>query len=233
MQADGLLPTFLIVTDGKAHDSKVAKKLNIESGSFIVFDRGYHDFKLYKRYTDNKIRFVTKMKTNAKYETLAARTTDKDSGVLSDETIRFTGYYTHKRYPDILRKITFYDKETKKTHVFLSNEFDLDAATIAAIYKARWEIELFFKTIKQNLKIKRFMGTSRNAVLTQVWVAMIAYLLVSYHKFTHKSKHSIQKLIRLIQINLFERKSLIELIKHAGFKPPDPDTLCQCRLSGI
>lgn len=233
MQADGLLPTFLIVTEGKAHDSIIANKLNVESGSFIVFDRGYHDFNLYKRYTDNKIRFVTKMKTNARYETLIVKKTGNKSGVLSDETIRFTVYNTHKKYPDHLRKITFYDKETKKTHIFLSNEFDLDAATIAAIYTARWEIELFFKTIKQNLKIKRFMGTSKNAVLTQIYVAMISCLLVSYHKFTHKSKHSIQKLIRLIQINLFERKPLVELIKHAGFKPPDAEPDCQCSLSGI
>ena len=233
MQADGLLPTFLTVTDGTVHDSKGAKKLNVESGSFIVFDRGYHDFRLYKRYTDNKIRFVTKMKTNAQYETLAVKINDKKSGVLSDETIRFTGYYTHKKYPNLLRKITFYDKKTNKKHIFLSNEFDLDAAAIAAVYKARWEVELFFKTIKQNLKIKRFMGNSRNAVLTQIYVAMIAYLLVSYHKFTHKSKHSIQKLIRLIQINLFERKPLDELIKYAGSKPPDAEPICQCSLIGI
>ena len=233
MQADGLLPTFLIVTDGKVHDAKVAKKLVVESGSFIVFDRGYHDFRLYKHYTDNKIRFVTKMKTNARYETVSVKKTGKKIGVLSDETIRFTVYNTRKKYPSLLRKITFYDEETKKTHVFLSNEFDLDAVTIAAIYKARWEIELFFKTIKQNLKIKRFMGTSKNAVLTQVWTAMIAYLLVSYQKFTHKSQHSIQKLVRIIQINLFERKPLIELIKYAGFKPPDPVPDYQCTLTGI
>ena len=233
MQADGLLPTFLIVTEGKTNDSKVAKKLNVKTGSFIVFDRGYHDFNLYKRYTDNKIRFVTKMKTNARYETLTIKKTGNKSGVLSDETIKFTGYNTRKKYPGLLRKITFFDIETKKTHIFLSNEFDLDADAIAAIYKARWEIELFFKTIKQNLKIKRFMGASKNAVMTQIYVAMIAYLLVSYHKFTHKSKHSIQKLVRLIQTNLFERKPLAELVKYAGFKPPDTEPVSQCSLIGI
>lgn len=233
MQADGLLPTFFIVTDGNVHDAKAAGKLAVESGSFIVFDRGYHDFKLYKRYTDTKIRFVTKMKTNARYETVSVKKTGNKTGVVSDETIRFTGYYTRKKYPDLLRKITFHDNETDTTHRFLSNEFDLDPATIADIYKARWEIELFFKTIKQNLKIKRFMGTSSNAVLTQIYVAMIAYLLVSYYKFMLKSKHSIQKLIRLIQVNLFERKPLDKLIKHTRFKPPDKKTSWQCSLIGI
>jgi putative transposase len=183
MQADGLLPTFFIVTEGKVNDTKIAGKLSVESGSFIVFDRGYHDFNLYKHYTDKKIRFVTRMKTNARYETVTIKKTGKKCGVLSDETIRFTGYNTRKKYPYRLRKITFYDKESDKTLIFLSNEFELDANTVAAIYKARWEIELFFKTIKQNLKIKRFIGTSSNAVLTQIYVAMIAYLLVSYYKF--------------------------------------------------
>lgn len=230
MQADGLLPTFLTVTDGKIHDSKTAKKINVESGSFLVFDRGYHDFELYKHYTDNKIRFVTKIKTNANYQTLQRKKTNESCGVLSDEIIQFTWYYTQKKYPYPLRKIVFYDEDTKKKHIFLTNDFDLDAKTVADIYKARWEIELFFKTIKQNLKIKRFMGTSRNAVLIQIWVAMIAYLIVSYYKFAHKVKHSIQKLIRIIQINLFERKSLYELIKHAGFKPPDIEPVYQYSL---
>ena len=233
MQADGLLPTFLIVTDGKGQDTKVAYKFDVEPGSFIVFDRGYHDFNLYKRYTDNKIRFVTKAKSNARYETLTQVWTGNTTGVLSDETIQFTGYNTRRKYPGKLRKITFYDELNDKTHVFLSNEFKLKADTIADIYKARWEIELFFKTVKQNLKIKRFMGTSKNAVLTQVYVAMIAYLLVSYHKFMLKSKHSVQTIIRLIQINLFERKPLDQLIKHAGFKPPDIEPNLQCSLIGI
>ena len=221
LQVDGLLPTFLHVTDGNVHDSKAARELEIPSGSVVVFDRGYNDFKLFKSFNDNDIRFVTRMKTNAKYQTLNSKTVDKSSDVLSDVIIEFTGYYSNKNYPEPLRKIQYTDKETGKKFTFLTNDFLLDAKTIADIYKARWEIELFFKAIKQNLKIKRFMGTSRNAVLTQIWIAMIAYLLTSYFKFQFKAKLSIQALIRIIQINLFERKPLKELFELNKLKPPE------------
>lgn len=222
MQADGSLPTFLNITEGSVHDSKASKLLKIPSGSFLVFDRGYHDFEQYKVYKNNKIRFITRMKTNAKYRIIKLKTVKKSTDVVSDEIIEFTGYYTHKKYPHQLRKITYHDEETGKRLVFLTNEFKLAATTVAKIYKARWEIELFFKTIKQNLKIKRFMGASRNAVMTQIWIAMIAYLLTSYYKFSQHIEYSIQNLFRLIQINLFERKCLIQLIRYGGCKPPDP-----------
>jgi putative transposase len=153
------------------------------------------------------------LKTNAKYQIIRTKAVKKNTGVIADEIIEFTGVNTHKKYPHPLRKVTYVDTETNKELVFLTNELKLAAATIAAIYKARWEIELFFKTIKQNLKIKRFMGTSRNAVLTQIWIAMIAYLLVSFYKFSQKTAYSIQQLFRLINVNLLERKSLIHLVK--------------------
>ena len=180
MQADGSIPTFLRITDGKVHDTQIAKEVPIPKGSYLAIDRAYHDFEQYKCYNDNEIRFVTRKKTNAKYIILKSHQVDTSTGVISDETIEFTGYYTHKKYPHPLRIIRYWDSETEKELEFLTNDFELDAFTITQIYKARWEIELFFKMIKQNLKINRFIGTSQNAVCTQIWIAMIAYLLVSY-----------------------------------------------------
>lgn len=218
LQADGTIPTFLHITDGKRNDLKVAEKLPIASGSFVVFDRGYDCLNLYKSYTDNDIRFVTRMKKDAKFRTVGQHSAPRDAGVIADEIVEYVHYYSKKQYPDWLRRIRYYAAETQKTLTFITNDFDLDARTIADIYKARWEIELFFRTIKQNLKIKRFIGASKNAVLTQVWIAMIAYLITSYYKFQFKSKFSIQTLIRIIQVNLFERKSLCTL-----FGLPDPN----------
>jgi len=222
LDADGNLPSFFYMTDGKVHDSKITPKFQIPKGSYLVFDRAYHDFNHYKSYQDNEIRFVTRMKTNAAYQVTETREIEKYTCVISDETIVFTGYQTHKKYPYPLRKIRFWDKENQKILVFLTNDFELSAKTIADIYKARWEIELFFKTIKQNLKIKSFLGTSKNAVLTQIWIAMIIYLILSYLKFQFKSHFSIRSLIHLIQVNLFEGKSLKELILYGGAGPPLP-----------
>jgi len=233
MQADGSLPTFIHITEGKVHDVKAAWKLKVPEGSYLVFDRGYHDFNLYNYYNKHKIRFITRKKTNAKYRILEERPVDKSMGILRDQIVEFTGYVTHKKYPHHLRIIEFWDDTEQKRLIFLTNDLTLDAKTIADIYKARWEIELFFRVIKQNLKIKRFIGYSENAVKTQVWIAMIAYLLISYYKFLHKVNLSIQKLARRIQVNLFERKSLLELIKFEKFRPPETSTVNQMALFKI
>jgi putative transposase len=221
LQADGSLPVFINVTDGKTHEVKIAKSVPIPSGSYVAIDRGYHDFELYNFFNDNNIRFVTRLKSNAKYRVIEQRHTDDNPNVLADEIVEFTIYYSNKKYPHPLRLVHYYDSEQKKTLIFLTNDFQSDAQTIADIYKARWEIELFFKTIKQNLKIVRFFGTSRNAVLTQIWIAMIAYLLVSFHKFLNHSKMSLQRLVRLIQINLLERKPLQNIFKEPEIRPPN------------
>jgi hypothetical protein len=220
LQIDGLLPTFIHITDGKTHDAKAARMLSLPEGSLVVFDRGYNDFDLFNSFTDSKIRFVTRKKSNAKFHVVKSRTVKPETGVLSDEIIEFVGYYSKRKYPKQLRLIRYYDKNSDKSFNFFTNDYKLRAKTIADIYKARWEIELFFKTIKQNLKVKRFIGNSRNAVMTQIWIAMIAYLLTSYYKFIYKVSNSIQSLIRLIQFNLFERKNLKELLVFDKVKPP-------------
>jgi putative transposase len=233
LDADGMLPSFVHMTDGKVHDSKLTHKFQFPKGSYIVFDRAYHDFNQYKSFRDNQIRFVTRMKTNAAYQVIESRKKEKYSCVISDETIVFTGYQTHKKHPHPLRRIQFWDKENQKILVFLTNDFQLTAKTIADIYKARWEIELFFKTIKQNLKIKNFLGTSRNAVLTQIWIAMIVYLLLSYFKFQIKSTYSIRTLINMIRVNLFESKSINSLFKFGREKPHQSGEILQQSLFSV
>jgi len=221
LAADGHLPVFLTITDGKSHEAKVAKNMQIPAGSYVAIDRGYHDFNLYKYFRNNNIRFVTRAKSNAKYQVLEKNDTHDNTNILKDQTVEFTVYYSNKKYPHPLRLIQYYDDSQEKVISFLSNDFDSDAQTIADVYKSRWEIEIFFRNIKQNLKIKRFFGTSSNAVFTQIWIAMIAYLLISLHKFLNHSKMTVQKIIRLIQVNLFERKPLGEIFKDHEFKPPD------------
>jgi len=227
LDTDGILPEFLEITDGKVHDSTVAKRVTIPPGSYLAIDRAYHDFEQYNVYNNNNIRFVTRKKTNAKYAITEFRKTDITKGVISDQIVEFIGFQTHKKYPNPLRIIRFFDSESEKELEFLTNDFDLDAITITQIYKARWEIELFFKTIKQNLKIKRFIGNSPNAVWTQVWIALIAYLIISYLKFIHQANMSVQKLFQRIQVNLFERKPLYELVMNIKYKPPSSTNVHQ------
>jgi len=161
---------------------------------------------------------VTRLKRNAKYRVIQRYGAPKGSGVTSDQTIEFTGVQTAKTCPIRLRRIGYRDPITGKHYVFLSNQFKLSAATIAAIYKERWQIELFFKWIKQNLKIKSFIGTSRNAVLTQIWVAMCVYLILAFIKLRSKLSKSLQQILRLLQLNLFEKRDLMPLLRG---EPPE------------
>lgn len=227
LAADGALPEFINITDGKVHDVTALGKLRIPPRSFVAIDRAYHCFKAYKAMQDNNIRFVTRMKSNARFEILSTREGDQSSGIIADQIIAFTGYKSQKDYPHPLRRIQYWDQERQKEILFLTNEMSLDAKTIADIYKARWEIEIFFKTIKQNLKIKRFIGNNPNAVMTQIFVAMIAYLMMSYHKFKSTTSYSLQQLFRIIGLNLFEGRCLLELIYPEKKKPPNPGNLYQ------
>ena len=230
LDVDGSLPEFIEMTDGKVHDAIVAEKLFIPEGSYLAIDRAYHDFDQYKSYNDSNIRFVTRKKTNARYRILKSHNPDKSRGILSDEIVEFIGYQTRKKYPEPLRIVRYLPDESDKELEFLTNDFELDAFTITQIYKARWEIELFFKTIKQNLKIKRFIGNSANAVWTQIWIALIAYLLVSYLKFINQVKVSVQTLFQRIQVNLFERKPINEIVFNIKHNRPIKIFEPQCSL---
>lgn len=214
----GYLPAFVSITDGKTHETKVFKSLNLPKGSIVVEDRAYTDYQWFNDLQQNGIFFVTRQKTNAVYRVIERRSVNKSQGLSSDQTIVFTGTKGHL-CPHPLRRIGYRDPETKKHYVFLTNNFKLSARTIADIYKERWQIEIFFRWIKQNLRIKAFIGNSRNAVMTQIYVALIAYLLLCMFKFMSNISAGLQNLIRVVQLNLFRTCSLEEL-----FEPPPKDS---------
>ena len=214
----GMLPSFLTITDGKTHDITAARALQLPKGSIVVMDRGYTDYAWYNQLNSQNIFFVTRLRKNARYRVTERRSVIKSKGLSSDQTIELTGTKAGNcTIP--LRRIGFKDAETGIQYYFLTNNFKLAASTIAEIYKARWQIELFFKWIKQNLKIKSFLGTSRNAVMTQIWIAICVYLLLAYLKFVSRIGQSMQQILRLMQLNLFERRGLYGLL--VG-DPPEP-----------
>lgn len=209
----GALPSFVTITDGKRHDVTVAKKtkLPLSPDSIVSVDRAYIDFKWLNSLDKSGVWFVTRAKSNIDY-VITGQHPISGKGVRKDRRILLNGPRTKNYYQKELRLIEFYDEETKKKLVFLTNNTKLAASTIATIYKSRWQIELFFKWIKQNLKIKSFLGTSKNAVLTQIWVAMSYYLLLTYIKYQTKYGHSLLSLSRNIRETLFERKNLIDIL---------------------
>jgi hypothetical protein len=217
LDADGYLPSFVSLTDGKSHEIQWAKALTLPRGSIVVFDRGFTAYKWYQTLIKNGILFVTRLKTNAIVKNGPKRPGRKASGITEDRAISLGHIH------ESLRLVCFLDPETGKELRFLTNADHLDAKTIAELYKERWQIELFFKWIKQNLKVKTFLGTSKNAVLTQIWIALCVYLLLAFLKFKAQIGLSMQQMLRLLQLNLFERRDLLAL-----FKPPEPQ-LVECR----
>jgi putative transposase len=215
----GYLPEFVTITEGKKHDVTVGRILNFPKGSIVAIDKAYNDYAWYKQLTDKDIFFVTRLKSNAKYRIIQRRTVLKNKGLACDQTIEFTGPQVAKKCPIQLRRIGYKDAVTGKHYVFLTNNFNLAAKTIADIYKARWQVELFFKWIKQNLKIKSFIGKSKNAVMTQLWIAMCVYLLIAFLKFQSSLTKSMQQLLRLLQLNLVDKRDLMALLR--GDTPDD------------
>ncbi len=215
----GYLPEFVTLTEGNKHDVTIGRILNFPKGSIVAIDKAYNDYTWYNHLTSNGIYFVTRLKSNAKYRVIDRREVLQNKGLTSDQTIEFTGLQTAKKCPVQLRRIGYRDPDTGKHYVFLTNHFKLAARTIADIYKARWQVELFFKWIKQNLKIKSFVGTSKNAVMTQIWIALCMYLLLAFLKFQSKLTKSMQQILRLLQLNLFEKRDMMALLR--GDPPPD------------
>ena len=205
---DGLIPAFIAVTAGKVGDQTQAKLFKFPRGSVMVFDKGYASYEWHASLAKQGVSYVTRMRDNAKFDVISAHQVEKGGGVLSDETIQYTSLRASKKSLMQVRRIVFHDALLDKDYVFTTNRFDWSASLVAQIYKQRWQVELFFKWIKQNLKLKCFVGLSYNAVMTQIMVAMCAYLLLSYLKFSAKFKQSLQLMIRLIRVNLFMRRSL-------------------------
>jgi len=220
---DGLIPAFASVTRSKVSDMAQARFLALPRGSVVVFDKGYNSYGWHNSLTEKGIFFVTLIRGNAQYRVLNRRPVNTGSGVTSDQTIEYTSQRKDIQLLKPVRRVGYRDPETGKHYVFITNQFSWSARTIADIYKQRWQVELFFKWIKQNLKIKAFLGTSENAVMTQIMAALCVYLLLAYLKFQSKLSKSLQQIIRLLQLNLFARRPLHELLQppdQGGLPPP-------------
>lgn len=221
MDLRGNIPTFVRITHGKTHDVNVLDDLPIEPGSFYVMDRGYVDFRRLHRFTICSAFFVTRAKRGLDYTRRSRRRIDKSTGLRSDQTIVLAGPKTSQLYPDPLRRISFYDADNDRRFVFLTNDFTLPALTIAKLYKCRWQIELFFKWIKQNLHIKSFYGTSDNAVRTQVWTAITVYVLVAIVKKELGLERSLSEILQILSLTLFEKTPIFQALSEQ--KPQDPE----------
>jgi hypothetical protein len=217
----GNIPCFIHISHGKMHDVHILDQLPIEAGAFYVMDRGYVDFQRLHRFTTAGAFFVTRGKRNLDFTRRSHRRIDKTTGLRSDQTIVLAGQTSARLYPAPLRRVAFYDAEHDRRLVFLTNNFDLPALTIAALYKSRWQVELFFKWIKQNLRIKGFYGTSENAVKTQVWVAISVYVLVAIVRKELKSKRSLGEILQILSLTLFEKTPIIQAL--ADEKTPNAE----------
>lgn len=215
----GQIPSFVCISDGQTHELTVVRHWSFEPHSIVVLDRGFNDFSLYANIHAARATFVTRQKKNAAYRVVERRA-PVGPAILVDQVIRFTGYYASQNYPHRLRRIRYRDAETKKVYVFLTNNFTLAASTIARIYKSRWQIELFFKWVKQHLKIKAFWGTSPNAVKTQIWIALCVYLMLFWLKHLSRSALSLLEITRRLQLNLLNRRELLRLLNPKEESPP-------------
>ncbi len=201
----GNIPTFIHISDGKLHDVNVLDVLVPEAGAIYVMDRGYVDFERLHAMHQASAFFVTRAKSNTRLRRVYSAQVDRDTGIICDQTVALVGYYSRRDYPVHLRRIRFKDPESGKTLVFLTNNFALPAQTICALYKARWQVELFFKWIKQHLRIKKFYGTSENAVKSQIWIAVSVYVLVAIVKKRLNLDASLYTLLQIFSLTLFEK----------------------------
>lgn len=230
---EGYLPVFADLTKGKVHEVNIARGLSFPKGSIVVIDRGYIDYELFGKWTEEGIYFVTRQKSNADYTVIEKRPVPEGRNILKDEIIKLNGFYAEKDCPYSLRRIEVWDDENEKVVVLLTNHLTFGSTTISAIYKDRWQIEIFFKTIKQNLKIKTFVGTSPNAVMIQIWTALIAILVLKYLKFRSTFNWSLSNLVAMLRYNLFTYRDLWEWINKPFEIPPIVPDAEQLSLRGI
>ncbi len=217
----GNIPTFIHISDGKLHEVNILDQLVPEPGAFYIMDRGFHDFtRLYRLHQAGSF-FVTRTKSNTRFQRRYSHRIDRSTGLICDQTIVLSGVYSPQDYQAPLRRIRFKEPTTAKTLVFLTNNFGLPALTIAELYRCRWQVELFFKWIKQHLRIKAFFGTSENAVKTQIWIAVATYVLIAIIKKRAALPPSLYQILQILSLTTFERTPLNQLL--AGF-PSDPET---------
>ncbi len=214
----GNIPTFIRITEALLHDVNILDDLLLEAGAFYIMDRGYLDFGRLYTFHQCLAFFVTRAKGNSQFRRLYSHPIDKSTGLKCDQTIVLTSFYPAKDYPEKLRRIHYVDKETEQNLVFLTNCFTLPAITIAHLYKCRWQVELFFKWIKQHLRIKAFFGTTKNAVKTQIWIAISVYVLVAIIKRQLNLDSSLYTILQILSVTLFEKVSILQALTEAGYK---------------
>lgn len=211
------IPAFISITDGSVHDVNILDELITEIGAFYVIDRGYIDFERLYRLTSSNAYFVTRAKSNLQFQRVYSHHVDKSNGLICDQSVFLKTYYPSKSYPDKLRRIKYFDVEKDKRLVFITNNFSLPALTIANLYNQRWQIELFFKWIKQNLKIKSFYGNSFNAVKTQIWIAVSIYVLLAIIKKKLKIEHSLYTFLQVVSISIFEKMPINSMLSENNY----------------
>jgi transposase len=214
----GNIPSFIRITEGKVHDVNILDELIPEPGAFYVMDRGYLDFARLYIVTQCLAFFVTRSKSNFDFRRLYSRPVNKTTGLKCDQTIALSGFYPSKDYPEKLRRIKYFDEENQKNLTFLTNNFALPPLTIAKLYKCRWQVELFFKWIKQHLRIKKFYGTSENAVKTQIWIAISVYVLVAIIKKRFRLDQTLYKILQILSLTLFEKEPILQLLTEREYK---------------
>ena len=229
----GCFPTVVIPTTGQVHDVNILDQLVYEAGSFYIVDRGYLDFGRLHRVHLCGAFFVTRAKKNSRFQRRYSRAVDKSTGLRFDQTVVLTGFRSHQQYPDALRRIGFRDPQTGKRFVFLTNNFSEPALTIAQLYRCRWQIELFFKWIKQHLRIKAFYGTSENAVRIQVWIAIAVYVLVAILKKRFHLSASLYTILQILSLTLFEKTPILQALAQQPSQILIPDTHNQPCLPGF
>lgn len=230
MDLRGSIPCFIHITSGKIHDVRILDELTLEPGSFYIMDRGYIDFRRLYTFPQQSAFFVTRAKSNLDYVRRSYRHVDKASGVKSDQTIALVGPKTSLEYPDCLRRISYFDSENKKRLVFLTNNFLLPPLNIAQLYRCRWQVELFFKWIKQHLRIKAFYGTSENAIKTQIWIAISIYVLVAILKKELNLQRNLNEILQILSITIFENRPINKVLSEFSFCSENRDSGNQLNL---
>jgi hypothetical protein len=229
----GNFPTVIILTSGKVHDVNILDELIFDAGSFYIMDRGYLDFARLYRIDEDRAFFVTRAKKNFRFRRRYSHPVAKRSGVRFDQTVVLTGFYSHQQYPLALRRIGYRDPLTGKSFVFLTNNFRVPALTIARLYKSRWQIELFFKWIKQHLRIKAFYGTSENAVRVQIWIAIAVYVLIAILRKRLCLPHSPYAILQILSVTLFEKTPILQVFAQHPPLPEPSDMQNQQYLPGF
>jgi len=230
LDIQGSIPVFIDITSALVHDVNILDVLIPEPGSFYIMDRGYLDFERLYRIKDNLGYFIIRAKKNMKFQRIESRKVDKSTGLRCDQVIRLSGINTLKSYPEKLRRVKYHDRKTDKILVFVTNNFDIPALSVAELYRNRWRVELFFKWIKQHLKIKAFFGTSLNAVKTQIWIAISIYVMIAMIRKMEKIELNLYTILQIFSVSLFEQLSIYQLLTDTPLQTFDYDSRNQLKL---